>query len=126
MARVFPPGLSSARSPCPLWKTTTLQPPPPQPSFFTLNSSLEWQKSTTVVHAQASVQIQTRSGECGGAGLPVHERDHQFLLGNVLKAFGQQTEELCLKVGLQQAVVLGLVQDEKIILSCTKGKDDNN
>lgn len=40
MVRVFPPGLSWARSPCPLWKATTLEPPPPQPSFFTLNSSL--------------------------------------------------------------------------------------
>lgn len=40
MVRVFPPGLSWAMSPCPLWNTTTREPPPPQPSFFTLNSSL--------------------------------------------------------------------------------------
>lgn len=38
--RLFPPGLSCARSPWPLWKATTREPPPPQPSFFTLNSSL--------------------------------------------------------------------------------------
>lgn len=41
IVRVFPPGLSWAISPWPLWKTTILEPPPPQPSFFTLNSSLK-------------------------------------------------------------------------------------
>lgn len=40
IVRVFPPGLMTAKSLCPLWKTTTRMPPPPQPSFFTRNSSL--------------------------------------------------------------------------------------
>lgn len=49
--------------------------------------------------------------------LPVSERDCQFPLGHLLVAFREQAEELGLKVGLQQAVVLRLVQDEKVILS---------
>lgn len=54
---------------------------------------------------------------------PVSEGYRQFSLGHILVAFREQTEELCLKVGLQQTVVLGLVQDEEIILSCTEDKN---
>lgn len=54
--------------------------------------------------------------------LPVSEGDCQFSLGHVLVAFQEQAEELRLEVGLQQTVVLGLVEDEEVILSCTKGK----
>lgn len=52
--------------------------------------------------------------------LPVSEGDRQFSFGHFLVAFRKQTEELCLKVGLQQAVILGLVEDEEIILSRTE------
>lgn len=55
---------------------------------------------------------------CESDCLPVSERDCQFPLGHFLVAFREQAEELGLKVGLQQAVVLRLVQDEKVILSC--------
>lgn len=52
--------------------------------------------------------------------LPVSEGDGQFSLGHFLVAFREQTEELCLEVGLQQTVVLDLVEDEEIILSRTE------
>lgn len=52
--------------------------------------------------------------------LPVIEADGQFFLSYVLVAFTEHAEKFCLKVGLQQTVVLGLMQDEEIILSCTE------
>lgn len=55
--------------------------------------------------------------------LPVSEGDCQFSLGDVLEAFREQAEELRLKVGLQQTVILGLMEDEEIILSRTEGKN---
>lgn len=54
--------------------------------------------------------------------LPVGEGERQFSLGHLLIAFTEQAEELGLKVGLQQAVILGLMQDEEIILPRTKDK----
>lgn len=48
--------------------------------------------------------------------LPVSEGDCQFSLCHVLVAFREQTEKLRLEVGLQQTVVLSLMQDEEIIL----------
>lgn len=62
MLRLFPPGLSCARSPWPLWKATTLEPPPPQPSFFTLNSSLEGKQ----VSAQPPLKKPLHWCECVG------------------------------------------------------------
>lgn len=52
--------------------------------------------------------------------LPVVEADGQFFLRYLLVAFREQAEKLCLKVGLQQTVILGFMQDEEIILSCTE------
>lgn len=51
--------------------------------------------------------------------VPVGEGDGQFPLGHILVSFGQKAEELCLEVGFEQAVVLSLVQNKKIILSRT-------
>lgn len=51
--------------------------------------------------------------------LPVIEGDWQFSLQHFLIALGQQAEELRLEGGLQEAVILGLVQDEKVILPRT-------
>lgn len=59
---------------------------------------------------------------CVCVSLPVSEGDCQFSLGHVLVAFRKQAEELGLKVRLQQTVVLGLMQDEEIILSRTEGR----
>lgn len=103
--RVFPPGLSWARSPWPLWNTTTLEPPPPQPSFFTLNSSLTGNKAswqfTQCFYADTVKSVSVL--------VPVSEGDRQFSLGHFLVALGEQAEELRLKGGLQQTVVLGLM-----------------
>lgn len=118
MVRVFPPGLSWARSPWPLWKATTLAPPPPQPSFFTLNSSLRPKKSVGglwVWEHQCKHNVSEREYKCVVLS-PVSEGDCQFSLGHLLVAFREQAEELGLEVGLQQAVVLRLVQDEKVVL----------
>lgn len=113
--RLFPPGLSCARSPWPLWNATTLEPPPPQPSFFTLNSSLKG-KQRQCRHPLK--EVNTLMWVCSFF-LPVIEGDCQFSLQHFLIAFGEQAEELCLEGGLQEAVVLGLMKDEKVILSCT-------
>lgn len=43
--RVLPAALRAATSPCPLTKVTLRVPPPPQPSFFTRNCSLEVRKA---------------------------------------------------------------------------------
>ena len=59
---------------------------------------------------------------CAFVPLPVIKGDCQFPLGHVLVAFTEQADELGLKVGLQEAVVLGFVQDEEIVLSRTEGK----
>lgn len=114
--RVFPPGLSWATSPGPFWNTTILVPPPPQPSFFTLNSSLKQEEPALVTPACFS----HASKGCVFLYRPVTEGDCQFSFCHFLVAFGKQTEELCLKVGFQQTVILGFVEDEEIILSRTK------
>ena len=119
MLRVLPPGLSWARSPWPLWNTTTLAPPPPQPSFFTLNSSLRAREVSQRLSAHARVSAQVQSAWAGRFPSPVIEGDCQFSLGHLLIAFGEQAEELRLKGGLQQAVVIGLMEDEEIILPRT-------
>lgn len=52
---------------------------------------------------------------------PVTEGDCQFSLGHVLVAFAKQAEELRLKGGLQQTVILRLVKDEEVVLSRAVG-----
>lgn len=118
MVRVFPPGLSWDRSPCPLWNTTTLVPPPPQPSFFTLNSNLSQKRC---VCSLGVGEFLCRHTVSEFILLPVIEADGQFFLCYVLVAFREHAEKFCFKVGFQQAVILGLMQDEEIILSCTEG-----
>lgn len=66
----------------------------------------EWEQSVSVV---CVFYVNVWLPECVCVGPPVGEGDRQFSLVDVLVAFGQQTEELCLKVGLQQTVVLGLM-----------------
>lgn len=52
---------------------------------------------------------------------PVTEGDCQLSFGRFLVAFAEQAEELCLKSGLQQTVILTLVKDEEVVLSRTAG-----
>lgn len=52
---------------------------------------------------------------------PVAEGDRQLPLGRLLVAFGKQAEELRLKGGLQQTVILELVKDEVVVLSRAGG-----
>lgn len=48
--------------------------------------------------------------------VPVIEGQCELVLGLLLIAFAQQAQKLGLKQGLQQAVVLSLVQDEEVVL----------
>lgn len=54
--------------------------------------------------------------------VPVIERQCEFALGLFLIALTQQAQKLGLKQGLQQAVVLSLVQDEEVVLPRTTEK----
>lgn len=52
---------------------------------------------------------------------PITEGDCQLSFGHFFVAFAEQAEELCLKCGLQQTVILRLVKDEEVVLSRTAG-----
>lgn len=135
MVRVFPAGLISARFPCPLWNTTTRVPPPPQPSFFTRNSSL--QRATTaddftrcfypklIQSTKPRSQTARISLSSMCVVLPVTEGERQLVLGHLFIALTEQAEELSLEVGLQQTVILSLMHNEEIILSHTTGRGRN-
>lgn len=56
-----------------------------------------------------------------GGPSPITEGDCQLSFGRFLVAFAEQAEELCLKSGLQQTVVLKLVKDEEVVLPRTAG-----
>ena len=53
---------------------------------------------------------------------PVSEGQRQSALDVLLVALAEQAQELRLEVGLQQAVVLGLMQHEEVILSGAAGE----
>ena len=54
-------------------------------------------------------------------GVPVVKTQSELVLGDLFVALGEETEELGLEVGLQQAVVLRLVQDEEVVLPRASG-----
>jgi len=53
---------------------------------------------------------------------PIAEGQWEFALGLLLIALAQQTEELGLKRGLQQTVILSFMKNEEVILPCATGK----
>ena len=54
-------------------------------------------------------------------GIPVVKTQSELVPGDLFIAFGEETEELGLEVGLQQTVVLRLVQDKEVVLPRASG-----